>query len=79
MSVPKVHDHRGRCGSLGGQQGGDRGDHDLAPGRAAVPAGEGSPSGRAEADARWRELSTSTDRDDVTATDLDPLGHRSLR
>lgn len=30
--------------------------------------------GRAEADARWRELSVSTDRDDVTAAELDPLG-----
>jgi NAD(P)-dependent dehydrogenase (short-subunit alcohol dehydrogenase family) len=29
---------------------------------------------RAEADERWPELSTSTDRDDATAAQLDPLG-----
>ena len=28
----------------------------------------------ATADERWRDLSTSTDHDDATAADLDPLG-----
>jgi NAD(P)-dependent dehydrogenase (short-subunit alcohol dehydrogenase family) len=32
---------------------------------------------RAETDAKWRDLSVSTDRDDATAADRDPLGTRS--
>jgi hypothetical protein len=31
---------------------------------------------RADADAQWRELSLSTDHDESTASDLDPLGNR---
>jgi len=32
---------------------------------------------RAEADAKWHDLSVSTDRDDATAADRDPLGTRA--
>ncbi|MET1026056.1 MAG: SDR family NAD(P)-dependent oxidoreductase [Dongiaceae bacterium] len=33
--------------------------------------------GRAEADAQWRDLSVSTDRNDATATERDPLGRKA--
>jgi hypothetical protein len=32
---------------------------------------------RAESDAKWHDLTVSTDRDDATATDRDPLGSRA--
>jgi NAD(P)-dependent dehydrogenase (short-subunit alcohol dehydrogenase family) len=46
----------------------------LLVGTDAYTYGRAADRRRAEADERWAELSTSTDRDDATAAQLDPLG-----
>jgi len=45
----------------------------LLVGTDAYTYGRAADRGRAEADERWAELSTSTDHDDATAAQLDPL------
>jgi hypothetical protein len=46
----------------------------LPLGRDAVTYAEGGAQARAAADAAWRELSPSTDHEQVTAAPLDALG-----
>jgi NAD(P)-dependent dehydrogenase (short-subunit alcohol dehydrogenase family) len=46
----------------------------LLLGSDAYTYGTAAARGQAESDERWRGLSVSTDRDDATATDRDPLG-----
>jgi hypothetical protein len=48
----------------------------LLAGSGAVAYAQAAADARAAADATWRQLSISTDHDDVDHSALDPLGQR---